>query len=178
MTTPNAPQRLRPLVTATPQDETMLENSLRKRVSLHAERTAVNILPALRTMLYAIPQESRSGSEDQGKGKGKRKAKARAKAQPEAKPAPSIDSAQRSAAPFMDDKPAVAAKAQRYEPTEQIPRVRVGEATKAEAGSKLGRLGIVFLILGMGGLLCGGGFWWLQQQQSAPPSAPMVMPLR
>lgn len=171
MTTPSAPQRLRPLVTATPQDETMLENSLRKRVSLHAERTAVNILPALRTMLYAIPQESRSGSEDQGKGKGKRKAKARAKAQ--ARPA-----ATEGGAPSVDDKPAVAAKAQRYEPTEQIPRVRVGEATKAEAGSKLGRLGIVFLILGVGGLLCGGGFWWLQQQQSAPPSEPMVMPLR
>lgn len=58
---PSAPDRLRPLAVSGPQDPTQHEVHLRRPAParLHEERTSLNLLPQLRTMLYAIPAESR-----------------------------------------------------------------------------------------------------------------------
>lgn len=60
---PSAPESLRPLAVAGPQDPTQNQIALRRRPApsrLQEERTSLNPLPHLRTMLYAIPAESRN----------------------------------------------------------------------------------------------------------------------
>lgn len=60
---PSAPESQRPLTVAGPQDPTQSQIVLRRRPApsrLQEERTSLNPLPHLRTMLYAIPAESRN----------------------------------------------------------------------------------------------------------------------